>query len=242
MYKKLFLNKKAVLFGLDNVLSPITEHLISGVRSVQIKHGAATFLVRELVAQGYSLKDIWEEIKRDKDIDLKEHVDTLVQESVVEIVKELTQDSLDPVEGFYALAAELKIDRQLRLGLATSLEKAVVDKVLDSLDLTDVFDTAVTAEDSGMFFNPYKKALENLKLNRKDAVAFENTLLGAQFAHDAKLDLVIVGQRSFEESEYPNEVIEFVDNYSTFVGQTDIDPLELLKERANQLQQETNLP
>ncbi|MEM9963950.1 MAG: HAD family phosphatase [Asticcacaulis sp.] len=81
---------------------------------------------------------------------------------------------------------------QMKLGVASGGQTAIVTATLKAIDLYPMFDTVVTFEDTGIGKpapDLYLRACENLKVAPADAHAYEDTDEGLEAAHAAGLSV-----------------------------------------------------
>lgn len=102
-------------------------------------------------------------------------------------------ERLDPLPGLESLLAWAR-ERDLALALVTNAPRRNAMFMLDALDLTDAFPTFVLGHEAPAGKPdpaPYRMALEQLGVDPRAGIAFEDSVSGVRSAHGA--GLVVVG-------------------------------------------------
>lgn len=117
---------------------------------------------------------------------------------------------------------------ELRLAIASSSTREWIDRYLDLLGIRSYFEYVISANDvSHVKPNPefYLKAIEELKVEAKDTIAFEDSSNGLKAAKAANIYCVVV----------PNEVTKYMDfaNYDLRIESMSEKKLEEIVNEAN---------
>ncbi|GAM74359.1 putative phosphatase yqaB [Vibrio ishigakensis] len=90
---------------------------------------------------------------------------------------------------------------QKKVAIGTGSQRMNAEPLLESKGVIDHFDTVVTAtevENHKPFPDTFLLAAEQMNIQPKDCVVFEDTLLGLQAAHAAGMDCYLVTKKGFE--------------------------------------------
>lgn len=124
------------------------------------------------------------------------HLETEAEFDVAAIAENNTALFVDNIEAVKAIAPIEALVRhyhgQMKLGVASGGQTAIVTATLKAIGLYPLFDTVVTFEDTGIGKpapDIYLKACENLKVAPADAHAYEDTDEGLEAAHAAGLSV-----------------------------------------------------
>lgn len=242
MYKNWFENKKAVIFDLDGTI--IKSHELWKDSILEILNNKIDFYTsnpRKFLTKGSTNKKKWKTLKNLyslKKLNLKEVVEE-TDNTFIELVK--TKD-LEVMEGFWRFSAELKLNRNYKLGLSTNSSRKVADFVLDHLGMNNVFDVSLCGDEVR---KPkpkpqmYKKLVKKLGLKKKEVLVFEDSVTGAKAANKAGLDVAIIWDMETEKYKFPYKSLGFVPDFQTFLGLMDKTPEELLFQAAQETTQNT---
>ena len=74
------------------------------------------------------------------------------------------------------------------------------------------------------------KAAKNLNIKPKEALVFEDSVIGATAADKAGMSIIIVWNREKAQYEYPQSVYEFIADFESILGFLDKSYNEVLAE------------
>lgn len=230
MYKTLVDKKKAVLFDLDGTVIQSNSLWKKAFENVALNF---TIFVTMDFPTGLPIQEKWERLLKNeqprKDITVME----LTKQTNNEFIKLQETEKPQITDGFWELGKELKIDKKLKLGLTTNSPRNVVDAVIKTAELGNVFDVIVTSDDVK---NPkpsadiYNRALKNLKMRPRDVLAFEDSIAGVQAALAAGIDTCVVWDTTVPRSHYPTSVVGFIEDFTTLPGNLDKTKYDYYKE------------
>jgi len=171
---------------------------------------------------GNTVYDRWKHILEGTNLKLTQPISDLVAMTHTEFVKNL--DKLELTEGFWPFIAELKLLKKLNLALVTNTSRVVTDKAITHLELQEVFDFVICGDEVK---NPkpdpeiYKGTLAHFKLQPKEALAFEDSLIGCTSAAKAGIKIICVWDEETPKRKFPDEVLEFTHDFTPFPGEMD---------------------
>ena len=194
------------------------------------------------IVRGAYLGEFWKNAIKEHGFQTDLSVEELVAKTQQEYLKIFNENPLEPTDGFWELADELKNSRNWSLALVSNSDRSVVDPIIKSLNISDgVFDIVVTG-DEVKHRKPspdvYIKALKELKIKSKEAIVFEDSVTGSQASGKAGLDTIIILRGSAEEPEYPDNVILFLSDFSPIPKNLDTTFMEASKKRLEFMQSE----
>ena len=184
---------KAVIFDMDGVIVE-SEHMhIEAEQQTMLKHGVrmsaeelhaftgttAKFMFTELIKK-YKLNTTFEEIFDEKE----------------EIMFKLLEKETRPTKGVVELLKKLK-QKGIKLGIASSSHRRLIDYILKKLGITQLFDFVVGAEDiSHSKPDPeiFLKSAGGLKVKPVECLVVEDARLGVEAAK--KAGMKVVGYRN----------------------------------------------
>jgi beta-phosphoglucomutase family hydrolase len=175
---------KAVLFDMDGVIAE-TEHVhIEAEKQTMLRHGVqitedelhrytgttARQMFTELIAK-YRIDTTFEEIFNEKE----------------QIMFKLLEMDTQPVKGVIELLHKL-IEKHVKLAVASSSHRRLVQYVLRKFEITGLFDSIITAEDVA-HGKPdpeiFLKSAERLKVSPAQCLVVEDAELGVEAAKAA---------------------------------------------------------
>jgi beta-phosphoglucomutase family hydrolase len=180
---------KAVIFDMDGVIVDSSHIHIEAEKQTMLKYGirisskelhkytgmTAKFMFTELIKK-YKLNTTFEEI-----FDEKEKF----------LFKLLEQDTR-PTKGVVHLVRKLK-QENIKLGVASSAHKRLVEYVLEKLKISHLFDCIVSSEDiTHSKPNPeiFLKSANELSVSPTDCLVIEDAKLGVEAAKNAGMQCV----------------------------------------------------
>jgi HAD superfamily hydrolase (TIGR01509 family) len=124
-------------------------------------------------------------------------------------------DDIHLMDGALEFIGDLK-DSGYQLGLATSTNWSIVDRVFDSLNLHDIFDSVTTGEEVDNpkpFPDIYLVAAEKLGVDPADCLVIEDSTPGVTAAVEAKMKVIAISDNDDEKEELDNANL-VVENFS----------------------------
>jgi beta-phosphoglucomutase-like phosphatase (HAD superfamily) len=210
-FHELFKHKKAVIFDLDGTIidsQPIWNAAMENVKK-QVKLG----MLERNYPPGLNVREKWIELLKDAGSGVSISVDKLVSATKQEVLS--TYSDVEAFEGFWDFARYLK-EKEFKLALASNTDRDLVEELLKRMDAEEVFDFVITGTDvKNRKPNPqmYLEALKGLGVKARDAVVFEDTVVGSRAATAASIDTVIIWDGETEKTRYPSKVKTFIPNY-----------------------------
>lgn len=180
---------KAVIFDLDGVVVESEDAHIEAEKQTYQKHGltisaeelhrytgtTAKAMFTELIAK-YKLKTSFNEINSQKE----------------KILLKLLEQDAEPTKGVLDLIRELK-QRRIKLAIASSSTRKIVAYVLKRLNITDLFDCVITAEDA-QYSKPnpeiFLRAATQLNTKPSQCLVIEDAKLGVEAAKAAGMKCI----------------------------------------------------
>ena len=120
------------------------------------------------------------------------------------LFREIYADHITPIHGFLPFV-ELLLEREFKLGVATSAPRANMNLIIDHLKIRSYFGSLLASEDvSAHKPDPqvYQKSALNLKAKSEECLVFEDSFSGISAALNAKMKVVGV-LSSHKEEELP---------------------------------------
>lgn len=180
---------KAAIFDLDGVIVESEHAHITAEKQTMLKHGVhitsqelhkytgttARLMFTELIRK-YNLNTTFEEIFTEKE----------------EIMFRLLKEDTRPTEGVIDLLHKLK-QRNIRLAIASSSHRRLVDYVLERLNIKTMFDSIMSAEDV-VHSKPdpeiFLKSARALNVSPSECLVVEDAALGVEAAKRAGMKCV----------------------------------------------------
>lgn len=237
MYKRIFDGKNTAIFDLDGTVID-SEYAWYKAFETVLKSAAPDALSeakKTMLTSGVPIMDKWSSLIASGIIGGNNNAKTLTETTVAEYLKLLQLGALQIREGFWELAAELKLLKDFRLALVTNTSRNVVDIVSKNLSFGATFDLVICGDEvSKPKPNPdiYIKALKELKIKPKSALVFEDSVTGVTAATRAGIDTVVIWDGRIHEQDYPVEVLGFVADFTPFPGNLDKTIKDIIKDYA----------
>jgi beta-phosphoglucomutase family hydrolase len=136
----------------------------------------------------------------------------LLAEEKEQIYRNIYIDYMSPVKGLVPFISNLR-KRGFKTAVATSAPKSNLDFVLDQLNIRHLFDVVI---DSSMINeskpNPeiYLRASENLNIDPKNCLVFEDSISGIQSAHNAGMEVIAI-LTTHKSEELPKTKLQVYD-------------------------------
>ena len=192
---------KAIIFDMDGVLINSVKYCWKAF-NIALKDSGIRLSNEDIKkSMGIPLKDslrLWK-----KDYKIKDYNPEEFSRKAGEIELELMKKDLHPNKALNNLLKEAK-EKQIKMALATSSLRWRVDKILKLLEIKDMFDVILTAEDVETHKpSPeiFLRAAEQMNENHYDCVVFEDALSGIEAAIRGNMKVVAVKTEFFSEEE-----------------------------------------
>jgi beta-phosphoglucomutase family hydrolase len=175
---------KAVLFDMDGVIAETEQVHIEAEKQTMLKYGVQITEEELHRYTGTTAKQTFTELIA------KYKIDTTFQKIFNEkekIMFKLLEKDADPVKGVIELLHKLK-EEHVKLAVASSSHRRLVQYVLRKLEITELFDSIITAEDvSRGKPDPeiFLKSAKMLKMSPAECLVVEDAELGVEAAKSA---------------------------------------------------------
>lgn len=246
MYKRIFEGKNTAIFDLDGTVID-SEYVWYKAFETVLRTVApeVTTEARDIMLlAGVSDLEKWRTVISSGIISSSNNPKTLNETTNAEFIKLLQIGAIQIKEGFWELAAELKLLKDFRLALVTNSPRSVVDLIFKNLYFGNTFDLVICGDEVSMLKpNPeiYLKALKELKIKAKDALVFEDSVAGVKAATKAGIDTVVIWDGRIHEQDYPQEVLGFVADFTPFSGNLDKTIKDIIREYAQKTSERTKI-
>lgn len=238
-FKEIFKKKDVVVFDLDGTLIDSHEYW----KAAFIKVGIEKKLDLTDVRKGAGVREKWSGILEynDKDTggELLDELDALTKKYFLEFLPQ----ELEPIDGFWALARELKEEKEASLVLASNTDKEVVDEVIKRLDMENVFDFVIGGDEVKKRKPApeiYKAVAKKFKSKPKNMLVFEDSPTGSEASVAAGMDTIVIWDTEKVREFYPKEIKLYVPDFTPFPGSLDKTYKQMVEEAA-ELVQEYNI-
>lgn len=118
------------------------------------------------------------------------------------LFREIYADHVEPIQGFLPFL-ELLLEKEFKLGVATSAPRANMNLIIDHLKIRSHFGSLLASEDvSAHKPDPqvYRKSALNLKSKSDECLIFEDSYSGISAAINAKMNVVgVLSSHKVEE-------------------------------------------
>jgi len=176
--------KKAVIFDMDGVIAETEQAHIGAEKQTMLKYGikisedelheytgtTAKVMFTNLIKK-YKLNTTFDRIFKEKE----------------EILFKLLEEDVQPTKGVIALLRNLK-KMKIKLAVASSSHKRMIEYVLKKLEIIDLFDSIVGAEDidrSKPDPEIFLISAKRLNMNPEECTVVEDSKLGVEAAKKA---------------------------------------------------------
>ncbi len=202
----------AVIFDLDGTL--VNSEIAWGKAFVNVlaKLGVKAENSHPQIT-GVSIKPNWVGLIGKYKINTKFNLDELEAFTLAELERHI--DDIQLNDGALELIGDFK-DLGYQIGLATSTNWTVVEKIFDSLDLHDIFDSVTTGEEvDSPKPSPdiFLVAAGKLGVEPADCLVIEDSLAGVTAAIEANMKVIAVSPDDDESGELENANF-VVENFS----------------------------
>ena len=162
---------------------------------------------------GVSVRSDWHDLIEKHNIKTTFTVDELEMFTLKELEKHIKDIHL--MDGALEFIGDLK-DAGYQLGLATSTNWSIVERVFDSLNLHDIFDCITTGEEIDNpkpFPDIYLVVAEKLGVDPGDCLVIEDSAPGVTAAVEANMKVIAISDNDDEKGELENANL-IVENFS----------------------------
>jgi mannitol-1-/sugar-/sorbitol-6-/2-deoxyglucose-6-phosphatase len=208
MQPKLIIDKfEAVIFDMDGVL--IDSEPIWKVAMEQAFHSVGCKLTREDFQKTVGLRideviSYWYKIAP-WEIETEKEVEQLIIQKMVALLSETAKPLIGVVETLKYLK-----EKGIKIGLATSSYRILVDTIINTCSLKDYFDVLHTAEEEE-YGKPhpavYLSAAKMLEVNPLQCLVIEDSINGVISGKAARMEVVCIP----EKTHHPNPKLSLAD-------------------------------
>lgn len=224
MLKKLFENKKAVLFDLNNTIINSESLWVEAISRSLDSLGYGWASMPNMT--GLSPYDRWTYLLNKEEIKIKRPIKELVDLTNNEFINIFLRDKDKIIiEGFWNFAATIKMDKGLKTAVVTNSSKEVTMQVLKQYSLENSFDLVLTGSDvKKQKPDPeiYNTALKQLNLKPAEVIAIEDSVVGSKASTKAKIDTIVMWNEAIYRSNYPEQIKLYVEDYNYLTENMDI--------------------
>jgi len=190
----------AVIFDLDGTIISDEDEYGNAFREVLESLGKRVDKSFPHIG-GIGVQENWPILLSKYNIKTKKSVEELTKETQEAYLKELS--SVSPKPGFDVFVKDLR-KRKIKIGLATSNSRFMLEKVFDALKLEKYFDVTTTGEEV-KFKKPapdlFLLTASKLKAKPKDCLVFEDSRAGVKAAHAAGMKVVGIARDEIHKTE-----------------------------------------
>lgn len=222
MYKEIFANKKVALFDLDGTVIQSNYLWDEAIRAISIEVGAG---IPNKYPTGLPLNEKWTRLIKDNEVDKTYSAKDLSKRTCDKFLELAGENLPEVTDGFWGFTRELRDDKGYKIGLTTNTPRETTLPLLELLEIETTFDYIVCGDDVKKpkpHSDMYKKALKDMKVDKKSVIVFEDSIVGATASTDAGLNTIIIWDASIPKKRYPNSVLGFVPSFWVFPGNLDL--------------------
>lgn len=239
MFKKLLENVTAVVFDLDGTLVDTERLWTQAIYNVCETEGINGYF-RAKFEPGTHVKEKWLHILALTGAKPVLSLSELIDRTNDEFLNQLPTEDFDTKDGFWSLAAELKLDKAFKVGLATNSFRSVTTAILSRLKLTNFFD-AIVCGDEVKRPKPYKdsyvKIAQLLQTNPENLSVFEDSAAGVEAAFAAGVKKVtVIWDQQTSKLKFNKHVLGFIPDFTALPGNLDTTKEEELMEKIDFLE------
>jgi HAD superfamily hydrolase (TIGR01509 family) len=233
MYKKWIEGKKVVCFDLDGTIVDTVNPAFQAFANIlhlvnpDIKPNLAYGVV------GESTYEKWARLADAKLIKNNVSVKDLTENTHKEFLRLISENPLEPKEGFWDLVYKLKEEKGLKLALATNTAKSVAMQVINKAEISEVFDFMIFGDE---IKKPkpnaeiYIKVIKHFGIKPQEMLVFEDSLLGVSAAYKAGSPIVVIWDGNVNRSRYPKGMLTFTPDFEGIAENLDFTVDEALAE------------
>jgi HAD superfamily hydrolase (TIGR01509 family) len=242
MFKKYVEGKSAAFFDLDGTIIDSIPYWEEAHRKVFAEITDGDYARFSDIKWGSYIAETWKNTLEIRDVKTDYKIKDLVVKTQKAYLELFQAKPLEPRDGFWDLIYELKEEKKFKLALISNSDRAVVDRVTETLNIREkIFDLSVCGDEVRQRKpspDIYKKALKELGLKSEEVLVFEDSVTGATSADKAGLEMIIIWDGQIRETEYPGEIYTFLPDFSGLPGNLDQYFYEAMKQRVKELEEE----
>lgn len=243
MNKNIFQGKNTALFDLDGTLVETKPIALKALKIVLNENNLSFVNESDYFVTGGCRSNIWRAIKIADAPNFEKSDKELTKETQIVYRNLIKETDLEIKEGFWDLFYEMKEVRKYKTGLTTNSERDVAEIIMAKLDLKDIFDFSIFGDDvKRKKPNPqmYKRALKSLKSRASKTIVFEDSLVGAEAANKAGIDIIIVWDGTTPKYLFPKRTRLYIHNFTEVAGTLDETKFEHLTRRVKEIAEQNN--
>src|SRR4030067_95564 len=175
---------RAVIFDMDGVIAETEYVHIEAEKQTMLKYGVRISEDELHEYTGTTAKLMFTKLIRKYDLDTTFEEMFRVKEKVL---FELLEEGVQPTKGVVDLLLELR-KRKVKLAVASSSHRKMIEYVFKKLEITDLFDSVVGAEDikrSKPDPEIFQISAKRLKVKAEECLVVEDSKLGVEAAKRA---------------------------------------------------------
>lgn len=236
MYKELFEDKKTIIFDLNSILKDIHEVWIQSIDKVLSNLNLGYLGAKDLYVIGRDITVNWKLLLNQPEVhDKKLPIDTLISNTYTKFIETMKEkESFDLKEGFEDFIEELKEEKKgIKLILKSPYPDSITSVILEKYYLEGIFNIIETTPLITPEKDLVKEIIKKNKLIKKEVLVFEESLYMTKKLDNQGIMTVIVWDKETPREKYPTNVILFVENFETFIGNLDktyLETMELVEE------------
>jgi HAD superfamily hydrolase (TIGR01509 family) len=218
MYKKILDGKTCVIFDLDGTIAD-TSSLWNQAFDAVLKPMGISWMDHSQFPSGITIRMKWDLIvEKYRDyINSKVNVSELVQQTADAYLNVLPTQPLEVTEGFWDLAYKLRVEKKLKMGLATNTAKREAQATLQKIEAVSTFDFIV-AGDSIKKPKPdpeiYISAVKEAGAIPSQILVFEDSVVGARSSVSAGMETIVIWNGEYPKLQYPLNILMFLPSFA----------------------------
>lgn len=233
MFKRLFLDKKGVIFDLDGTViesSELWDKAFKDVAdSLDFEWRGKNFI------SGKDIPVIWSDYLNFVGINPGVSIGQLVKQTKEKFIENVEIEGLKVKDGFWYFSHVLREEKNFKLGLVTNTDRDIGTRVVEKAEIGDFFNTIVFGDDAKEKKpHPavYKLASNNLELSPRELLVFEDSPEGAKAALKAGMDVIVIWDwHRFSKKDFPSKVSSYVRDFTKLPEALDKTRKEYLLEK-----------
>lgn len=241
MFKQFFENKEVVIFDLDGTIVP-TGFLWNEAFKQVYENLGYDWRGKNFISGG-GTRDVWEDYLDYESVTPEIPFSEIVNQTHSHFLRLLADSDIAVRDGFWRFIDELK-NREFKLGLVTNTDRDVAEKVIDRVGISQIFDFEIFGDDvKKKKPDPeiYKKSIKESGVKPWKILVFEDSPTGAKSADKAGLETIVLWEPGISpnQGDYPRGILEFVPDFSPFIGNLDLSTREYYEKLVDSAQKTT---